>query len=118
MQFTIGRIMIVVALAALVLTPFAWLPQESRWRALITVLTIVTMLLIIASPFLLDLLESGKGVRHGKGALKPHPWSVAEDSTGVGWTTRRFLTVWEAFLVMAICALVLGIALIIFRMMA
>ncbi len=55
-QFTIWRLMVVVAGSALVLTPFAWLPPESRLAFLIGVLTVVSVSLIVASPFLLDWL--------------------------------------------------------------
>jgi hypothetical protein len=56
-RFTIRRLMTVVAVSALVLAPFAWLPLESRWPLLIGVLTVGSMLLILASPFLIDWLE-------------------------------------------------------------
>jgi hypothetical protein len=59
-QFTIRRLMIVVAVAAIVLTPFAWSPPESRGFLLVSVLTVVTMLLILSSPFLIDRLEGGQ----------------------------------------------------------
>ena len=59
-QYKIGRLMVVVAVAALVLTPFAWSPPESRGLLLVAVLTFVTMLLILSGPFLIDRFEGGQ----------------------------------------------------------
>lgn len=58
-RITIGRLMTVVAVSALVVTPFAWTAPDSRWPLLIGVLTIGAMALILASPFLLDRLGGG-----------------------------------------------------------
>jgi hypothetical protein len=55
-QFTIGRLMAVVAGSAFVVTPFAWLPRESRLTFLVGVLTFVSLSSTVASPFLLDWL--------------------------------------------------------------
>jgi hypothetical protein len=46
--------MIAVAASALVVTPFAWTDPQFRWPLLVGVLTVASMLLIVASPFLLD----------------------------------------------------------------
>jgi hypothetical protein len=62
-RFTIRSLMTVVAVSALVLAPFAWLPPESRWPLLIAVLTVGSMLLIVASPFLIDWLERRQKLR-------------------------------------------------------
>ena len=50
-QFKIRRLMMVVAAAALALTPFAWSAPESRGLLLLTGLTVVTMLMILTEPF-------------------------------------------------------------------
>lgn len=55
-RFRIRRLMIVVAVAALILTPFAWLPPESRRPLLMASLTVTPMLLIVISSFLVDRL--------------------------------------------------------------
>jgi hypothetical protein len=52
----IGQLMIVVAAVALILTPFAWSNPESRWPLFVMSLTVVTMLLIVSSSFLVDRL--------------------------------------------------------------
>lgn len=64
-RFKIGRLMIAVAVAALVLTPFAWSAPESRATLLIGALTGLMMFLIVSSPFVIDTLE--------RGAAKPKP---------------------------------------------
>lgn len=62
-RFTIRGLMTVVAVSALVVAPFAWLPPESRWPLLIAVLTVGSMVLILASPFLIDWLERHQKLR-------------------------------------------------------
>lgn len=62
-QFTIGRLMIVVAASAMVLAPFAWLPRDSRAMFLIDSLIVCALFLIVASPFLLDRLDGHPGPR-------------------------------------------------------
>ena len=59
-RFKIGQLMIAVAVAALTLTPFAWSSPGSRLPLLVMVLTVAAMILIMASPFLLDRLEGGQ----------------------------------------------------------
>jgi hypothetical protein len=59
-RFTIRLFMLVVAVAAFALAPFAWSSPESRGRLLLSVLTVVTFLLILRSPFLIDCLEGGR----------------------------------------------------------
>ena len=56
LQFTIWRLMTVVAGSAFVFTPFAWLPQESRGTLLIFVMTVGPLALILESHFLIDRL--------------------------------------------------------------
>jgi hypothetical protein len=77
-QFKIGHFMIVVAVAALVVTPFAWAPPELRGSLLIFALTVATMLLIVASPFLIDRLEGGR-TRLAPRTTKsrPLPWPLS-----------------------------------------
>jgi len=67
LRFTIGRLMTVVAVSALVLTPFAWTSPGSPLPLLLGVLTVGLMLLIVSSPFLLDWLgrDQGLGPRSG-----------------------------------------------------
>lgn len=61
----IGQLMIVVAIVALVLTPFAWSSPG---------LIVVEMILIMASPFLLDRLEGGhEGLTPRTAKTKPLP---------------------------------------------
>jgi hypothetical protein len=73
-QFKIGRLMIVVAFAALVLTPLAWLPPEARGTLLVPVLTIAAMLLILSGPFLVDRVEGGRTrLRPRTNEAKPLP---------------------------------------------
>jgi hypothetical protein len=73
-RFKIGQLMIVVAVAALVLTPFAWSPPESRGPLFASGLTVVTMLLILSSPFLIDRLAGGRaGLRPRTKRTKPLP---------------------------------------------
>ena len=67
-RFTIQRLMTVVAVSALVLTPFAWTSPGSRWPFFIGVVTVGSMVLIVASPFLLDWLGETRG-----SALAPRP---------------------------------------------
>jgi hypothetical protein len=74
LRFKIWKLMTAVAVAALVLTPFAWSSPESRLPLLVAVLTVAAMLLIVASPLLLDLLEGGqrrRGPRTAKTAPLP-----------------------------------------------
>jgi hypothetical protein len=74
-RFKIRHFMIVVAVAALVVTPFAWAPPELRGRLLIFALTVATMLLIVASPFLIDRLAASRtrlSPRTTK--TRPLPW--------------------------------------------
>ena len=59
-RFTIRRLMTLVAIAALVLAPFAWSEPGSRWALLNAVLTAATFLLIMMSPFLIDSVEGGR----------------------------------------------------------
>jgi hypothetical protein len=75
-RFTIARLLTVVAVSALVLTPFAWSSPESRLPLLVMVVTAVGMLLIVASPFLLDQLEGGRTRLSPRGQrLQPLPRS-------------------------------------------
>ena len=61
----IGQLMIGVAIVALVLTPFAWSSPG---------LVVVEMILIMASPFLLERLEGGhEGLRPRTAKAKPLP---------------------------------------------
>jgi hypothetical protein len=78
-RFTIGRLMLVVAVAALILTPFAWSSPESRGPLLFAGLTVVTMLLILSSPFLIDRLEGGQTpLRPRTTQTKPLPWLLQQ----------------------------------------
>src|SRR5690348_14790298 len=61
-RFTILRLMTVVAISALVVTPFAWTPPGSRRAFLLAVLTVGFLALILASPFLLDRLEGSRSL--------------------------------------------------------
>jgi hypothetical protein len=61
--FTIRGLMAMAAVSALVLAPFAWLSPGSRWPLFIGVLTVGSMLLIVASPFLLDWLGGDQELR-------------------------------------------------------
>ena len=72
-RFTIQRLMTVVAVSALVLTPFAWTSPGSRWPFFIGVVTVGSMVLIVASPF--SSIGSGKpGVRPSlRAACKVRP---------------------------------------------
>ena len=73
-RFTIGRLMVAVAVSALVLTPFAWSPPWLRSRLLNAGLSCALMLLIVSSPFLLDRLEGGRaGLRPRGTKTKPLP---------------------------------------------
>jgi hypothetical protein len=50
-QFTILRLMLVVAVAALLLTPFSWMDPDSRWPHLLAIATIgcESLLIVIAA---------------------------------------------------------------------
>jgi hypothetical protein len=84
--FTIRGLMAMATVSALVLTPFAWISPRLRWPLLIGVLTVGSMLLIVASPFLLDWLGGDQKLhpvapRRGA-AARPGPGVPA--SIGVG----------------------------------
>jgi hypothetical protein len=79
-RFTIGRLMLVVAVAALILTPFALSSPDSRGPLLFAGLTVVTMLLIVSSPFLIDRLEGGQTPLRPRTTTqtKPLPWLLQQ----------------------------------------
>ena len=55
-RMTTRRWMKAVVVAAVILTPFAWLSRESRAPFHVTTLTVGLLLLVFASPFLFDWL--------------------------------------------------------------
>jgi hypothetical protein len=63
-QVQIRSLMAAVAVSALVITPFAWTSPGSRWPLLVAVLTVGSMLLVVASPFVLDWLGGDQRLRH------------------------------------------------------
>ena len=78
-QFQIRSLMAGVAVSALVITPFAWTSPGSRWPLLVAVLTVGSMLLVVASPFVLDWLGGDQRLRHciGSRASAVRPLSRA-----------------------------------------
>jgi hypothetical protein len=55
-RMTMRRWMVVVITSALILAPFAWTAPGLRWGLFIGSSTVGVLLLIVASPFLLDRL--------------------------------------------------------------
>ena len=87
LQFTIGRLMAVVAVSALVFSPFAWVSPESRWPLLLEVLVVGGMFLIIASPYLIDWAGREKAV--GPGNRRSHAGSrVLRRGGRLSWPRR------------------------------
>jgi hypothetical protein len=78
-RFTIRGLMTAVAVSAVILAPFAWTSPGSRWPLLIGILTVGSMLLIVASPFLLDGLGGDQGLR----SVRPRRGAPARTGPGV-----------------------------------
>jgi hypothetical protein len=82
LQFTIWTLMTVVAGSAVAFAPFAWLPQEFRGNLLIAILTVGSLALTLASPFLIDRLGRDQ-------ELRPRTGTVTSDESSS--PLRRFL---------------------------